>query len=203
MNAAYPPRRHQEYSLSKMQKIIDNYCFATIISNGAEIPFVTHIPVILNRTQGQFGTLFGHMDRFNPHSNVLTNQPVLAVFHGPNSYISPSVYNTSQLPTWNSISVHAIGKVRLIESNAELVEKLVKISNHADQTTEPSYLNPQDDRIPNLIDYIIGFEIEILSLEGKFKLSQDRGPEDQELAKKELVRKTELSQREVIDFVYN
>jgi transcriptional regulator len=142
------------------------------------------------------------MDRFNPQVAALTKGPVLAVFHGPNSYISPSVYKSSQLPTWNSISVHAKGHVRIVDSHEELVEKLVKISLHADKSAKPLFLDPKDARIPNLIDYIVGFEIVIESLEGKFKLSQDRNLEDQELAKHALIARSEAGEREFIESIY-
>jgi L-ornithine N5-oxygenase len=200
MKAEYPPRRHQEYSVEKMHKVIDRFGFATVISNGQDLPLVTHIPMILDRSRGDLGVLFGHIDRFNPQLQALKTQPALAVFHGPNAFISPSVYTSSQLPTWNSISVHAKGRIRIIDSNEELVEKLVKISRHADQ--HGAFLDPKDPRIPNLIDYIAGFEIIIESLEGKFKLSQDRNADDQVLAKFALIKKSEESERDFIESLY-
>jgi lysine/ornithine N-monooxygenase/predicted FMN-binding regulatory protein PaiB len=194
----YPPQRHLETDSRKLYSVLQEFKFATLVSSGEDGPLVTHVPLTLDRERGRKGVLFGHMDRANPHVNLLDGQRVLAVFHGPNTYISPHTYQTSQLPTWNSIAVHVRGVVRLIDDNDALVRGLATICEQSDRAPGAYRLDPQDPRIGRLIDYIIGFEIEIDEMVGRFKLSQDRSDSDSRLAADEFLRHTVPSQRAVV-----
>jgi predicted FMN-binding regulatory protein PaiB len=186
----YPPRRHVEENRDRLYAVLAEFPFATLISAGNE-PIVSHLPLTLDRSRGEKGVLFGHVDRYNPHADVLDDKPVLAIFYGPNAYISPHVYESDQLPTWNSICVHVRGTTRRLTNNRDLVSGLLGICPHVDRGSGSYRLSADDPRIPKLIEYIVGFEVEIDSLEGKFKLSQDRNPRDQSLALEELIRRTE------------
>ncbi|MFC6841592.1 non-ribosomal peptide synthetase [Xanthomonas theicola] len=194
----YPPKRHLENDPEKLYAVLEHCRFATLISADQDEPIVTHVPLILDRTKGAKGVLFGHMDRANPHLDVLAGKPVLAVFHGPNAYISPRVYSTEQLPTWNSISVHVRGRVRLVETREGLLRGLESI---AETDTRPDAYRldvglPVVDRI---LPYIVGLELEIDELVGRFKLSQDRNATDQRLAAIELARRSEAGDRALVE----
>jgi predicted FMN-binding regulatory protein PaiB len=197
----YPPRRHLEEDEEKIYAVVERFPFATLVSADAGQPFVTHVPLTLDRSRGSKGVLFGHMDKFNPHVGLLNDRSILAIFHGPNSYISPYDYETDQLPTWNSITVHAYGRVCKLRNQKDLVRGLVGISEYADRKPDAFRLSADDPRIPHLIEFIVGFEIEIERLIGRFKLSQDRAPRDQELAKQALIRRTEEGERVLIETV--
>ena len=200
MGVEYPPRRHVEIDADKLFAVIERYRFATLVSVGADgEPVVTHVPLALDRSRGSAGVLFGHMDRANPHLAVLGDQRVLATFHGPNAYISPDVYGTDQLPTWNSISVHVRGSVRFVDDRETCVRGLQAICT---QSEARSYrLAADDERIDQLFQFIRGFEIDIEEMTGRFKLSQDRATNDRVRAAEELIRQTEEGSRALIESV--
>lgn len=198
----YPPQRHLENDPEKLYAVIERFKFATLISTpGADNPIVTHVPLILDRSRGAKGVLFGHMDRANPHVDLLEGGKILAIFHGPNTYISPQVYETDQLPTWNSISVHVWGKTRILSDRQALVRGLASICEQSDGRPDAYRLNVEDPRIERLIDFIVGFELEIDELIGRFKLSQDRTESDRLRAAMELARNTEAGERTLIERV--
>ena len=198
---AYPPPRHLEADPEKLYAVLQHFKFATLVSSGDEGPQVTHLPLTLDRSRGRKGVLFGHLDRSNPHVNALQGQRVLAIFHGPNAYISPHTYQSSQLPTWNSIAVHVRGTVRLLDDNAALVRGLASICEQSDGAPGAYRLAPNDPRIGRLIDFIVGFEIEIDEMVGRFKLSQDRNETDRRLAAQEFLRHTVPSQRAAVQML--
>ena len=200
-NGEYPPKRHLEEDEQKIYAVVERFPFATVVSADADQAFVTHVPLTLDRTRGSKGVLFGHLDKFNPQVALLDDRPILAIFHGPNAYISPHDYETDQLPTWNSITVHALGRVRRLRNQKDVVRGLLGISEYADHRPSAFRLSEDDPRIARLIEFIVGFEIEIEQLIGRFKLSQDRNPRDQELAKQVLIRRTEEGERVLIETV--
>ena len=153
----YPPRRHLEHDREKRYAVVERCPFATLISarRGDAEPVATQLPLILDRSRGAHGVLFGHMDRNNPHVEILDGQRVLALFHGPNSYISPRVYRSDQLPTWNSITVHVRGRCRLLTDRRAVVRGLASICEHADRGHDAYRLSPGDPRIDRLLPHIV------------------------------------------------
>ena len=105
-----------ERDLAALHAFLDDNAFATLISPDPIDPHITHLPLLLERARGDFGTLLGHMARANPHWRRLEAQPgVLAVFHGPHAYVSPSWYAAHpSVPTWNYAVVHVHGNARLM-----------------------------------------------------------------------------------------
>jgi lysine/ornithine N-monooxygenase/predicted FMN-binding regulatory protein PaiB len=200
-SADYPPRRYVEADSRNLYAVIERFKFATLISAQANQSVVTHLPLVLDRSRGSQGVLFGHMDRMNPHVDILAEGRVMAVFHGPNAYISPLVYRTSQLPTWNSIVVHVWGKARVLHDRDAVVSGLMRICEQADPGAHAYRLAPDDPRINRLIDHITGFEIEIEEMIGRFKLSQDCLESERRLAALELARQSEEGNRAFIEMV--
>ncbi|MBV1924533.1 MAG: FMN-binding negative transcriptional regulator, partial [Flavobacteriaceae bacterium] len=95
----YPPKYHQSNDQQKMITVIKQYPFAMLVSVLEHKPSITHIPIIYNENTGK---LVAHIDKYNPQVATLNDgAEVTVVFRGPDSYISPSVYVTKQLPTWN------------------------------------------------------------------------------------------------------
>lgn len=142
----------------------------------------------LDRSTGSQGKLLGHMARANPQwLHFSPGSEVLAVFQGPHTYISPSWYSSPGVPTWNYAVVHLRGNPRLIESETEL-EALVEQLTHVQESHMPSPWKPNlvGERRSKLLSMIVGFEIEVTEVQAKFKLSQNRSPEDQQRAIKEL-----------------
>jgi len=173
-----------------MIEVIKTYPLATIVSIKNNEPLITHLPLIYNDD----GKLIGHIDIYNPQAEVLKNDnDITIIFAGPQCYISPSIYATKQLPTWNYIKVHLNGKVKAIESKDALKESLITMTAFLEAPDHKYVLDTDNKRMEGALDYIKMFEISIDSWEGKFKLSQDKKPKDIENARTELVRANQKS----------
>lgn len=187
----YPPKHHQETDFKNIISTIQQFPLATLISAKDSNIFTTHLPLLYETSQGTYGKLVGHIDKFNPHIELLKDGiNAEVIFHGPDCYISPNVYSTTQLPTWNYVKVHITGKATRIENNNDVIACIAKMTAFLETSETPYVLDQQSPKVQSLADYIIGFELEITSWEGKFKLSQDKLKVDQHLAKEALIQKS-------------
>lgn len=182
----YPPPHHQDHDKNNMIEVIKAYPLATVISTHNNEPLVTHMPLIYRELDGK---LIGHIDIYNPQTPLMKNDNnITVIFSGPQCYISPSIYTTTQLPTWNYIKVHLKGTVKAIESKDALKESLINMTEFLEQPDHNYVLDADNPRMDANLDYIKMFEITITHWEGKFKLSQDKNKRDTEAAKQELIR---------------
>ena len=181
----YPPKHHQDNDINHMIEVIKTYPLATLISVENNEPLITHLPLIYNEA----GKLIGHIDKFNPQAELLKNDnKITIIFSGPQCYISPSIYETTQLPTWNYIKVHLKGSVKAIESKDALKESLITMTEFLEAPDHKYILEADNKSMEGNLNYIKMFEITITGWEGKFKLSQDKKPKDVENARAELIR---------------
>ena len=179
----YIPAAFRVDDRNSLHDLMDRQRFATLVTNIDDSPFATHLPLILNRTQGENGTLLGHVAKANPHWNGFSEEEEsLAIFHGPHAYISPNWYGDRMVsvPTWNYAVVHAYGTVKVCTGNAWLTSLL----NQMSETFEQGFDEPWTNELPSdlnekLLLSIVGFELTITRLEGKFKLGQNRSEGDQ------------------------
>jgi transcriptional regulator len=177
----YLPDVFRETDSNALHELIESHSFATLVSPDAKEPMITHLPLLLDRQRGPQGTLIGHVARANPHWRTLQQRPeVVAVFHGPHAYVSPSWYGVQpSVPTWNYAVVHAAGRARLLHEPDALqgiTKRLVEaFESHRPQ---PWRMELPADFHKQMLGAIVGFEIEILQLSGKFKLSQNRTLDD-------------------------
>ena len=186
----YPPKHHQDNDINHMIEVIKTYPLATIVSIKNNEPLITHLPLIYNEA----GNLIGHIDIYNPQAELLKDDnDITIIFSGPQCYISPSIYSTKQLPTWNYIKVHLKGKVKAIESKESLKESLITMTEFLEAPDHKYVLEADNRSMKGYLDYIKMFEISIDSWEGKFKLSQDKKPQDIENARAELMRANQAS----------
>lgn len=177
----YLPEHFKEINPERISALIEGHPFGMLVTTTENGPFVSHLPFLFERSGGSQGKLLGHMARANLQwQHLVAGIEVLAVFQGPHAYVSPSWYSSPGVPTWNYAVVHLRGKPRLIEGEAEL-EALVEQLTHVHESRMPSPWQPKlaGERRSKLLDMIVGFEIEITHIQGKFKLSQNRPPEDQ------------------------
>jgi len=196
----YPPKIHQDDNKKHMLEVIKTYPLATLISVKDNQPLITHLPLIYREEDGK---LIGHIDIYNPQANLLKDDNNLTViFSGPQCYISPSVYTTTQLPTWNYIKVHLSGTVKAIESNDALKESLIVMTKFLEEPDHKFVLEPDNPKMEKFIHYIKMFEITITQWEGKFKLSQDKKPRDTENARNELIKLNQESIKAFLDKVF-
>ena len=196
----YPPKHHQDNNRGHLIEVIKTYPLATIISVKNDEPLITHLPLIYRDD----GKLIGHIDIYNPQAELLKNDNKLTVlFSGPECYISPTIYHSAkQLPTWNYIKVHLKGIVKAIESKEALKESLIKMTEFLEQPNHKYVLEPDNPKMLAYLDYIKMFEITITSWEGKFKLSQDKKPQDLQNARQELIRANQESIKSFLDKVF-
>lgn len=196
----YPPPHHQSHDIEKMISVIKHFPLGVLITAKDGKPFVTHIPFIYNETTKR---LVAHLDRNNPQLETLKDgAKVLVVFKGPDTYISPSIYTTSQLPTWNYIIVHITGNLKLLNDAETVKQTMIDMTEFLEGADQNYTLKKDDSRIEQLINYIQAFEIEITNWEGKFKLSQDKNESDFDSAKQELIKHSGKDISEFIKGIY-
>ncbi len=197
----YPPPHHQEHEKQNMLKVIKAYPLATVISVKDNVPLVTHMPLIYRESDGK---LIGHIDIYNPQTPLMRDDNAITViFNGPQCYISPTVYTTTQLPTWNYIKVHLKGNVKAIESKEALKESLIIMTEFLEQPEHKYVLEPDNPRMAGNLDYIKMFEITISQWEGKFKLSQDKKKTDIKNAREELIKANQQSIEPFLNSVFS
>jgi transcriptional regulator len=184
-----------------LHAFMDEFSFVDLVTVSPSLR-ITHIPVWLDRSAGAYGTIHGHISRQNPQREALDGiQTGVIVFRGPHGYISPTWYAKTEnaVPTWNFAVVHATGKLRPVEGRKQLNELLTKLIAKFESYEGTNYdFAKLDEGYKNgLMGGIIGFELEIELLEGKFKLGQDRSQADrQSLLKKMGEAKAPRSLRE-------
>jgi len=196
----YPPKKHQDSDKQHLIQVIKTYPLATVISVKNKKPLVTHLPLIYRESDGK---LIGHIDIYNPQTEVLQNQnDITILFSGPQCYISPSIYTTTQLPTWNYIKVHLTGTVSRIDNKDQLKQSLITMTEFLEAPDHKYVLESDNPRLDKNLDYIKLFEISIDTWEGKFKLSQDKKPKDTEHARNELLKTNQASIKAFLDQVF-
>lgn len=196
----YPPPKHQENDKVHLLEVIKTYPLATVISVKDNTPLITHLPLIYRETDGK---LIGHIDIYNPQTSLLKDEnEVTVIFYGPQCYISPNIYTTTQLPTWNYVRVHLTGKVTKIESTAALKQSLITMTEFLEAPEHKYVLEPDNPRLDKNLEYIKMFEINIDTWEGKFKLSQDKKPKDKENARQTLIKANQESIKQFLDSIF-
>ncbi|WP_303318162.1 FMN-binding negative transcriptional regulator [Flavivirga abyssicola] len=195
----YPPKYHQDNEINHMIEVIKTYPLATLISVKDNQPLITHLPLIYNDA----GKLIGHIDKFNPQAELLKDDNDLTIiFTGPQCYISPSIYTTKQLPTWNYIIVHLKATVKAIQNKEALKKSLIDMTAFLEAPEHKFVLEPDNRSMKGYLDYIKMFEITITDWEGKFKLSQDKKPRDIENARVELIQANQKSIEAFLEKVF-
>jgi transcriptional regulator len=180
----YVPKHFEITDPAWCHALIRAQSFAVMITaDDSGAPCATHLPFLVDDTRGPNGTLRGHVARANPHWRYLAaGRPTLVVFSGAHAYVSPSWYATRpSVPTWNYIAVHASGTSALVEDPVRvraLLTDLVHVYEGEGQAAWSVESLPAD-YMDGMQRGIVAFEIPIDRLEGKAKLSQNRGAVDQ------------------------
>jgi transcriptional regulator len=177
----YLPPAFTEVRPEILVEHIERYDFGLLVTLGAEGLVASHIPFLIER-DGEQLHLQCHLARPNPQvSDLARGGEVLTIFHGPHAYISPNWYATGpSVPTWNYVDVHAYGTVQLVEDDKWLRRFLVRLSERH-EACNPVAWRMQDlpeAYVGTMLKGIIGFEIAVTRLEGKYKLSQNRPAAD-------------------------
>jgi len=183
----YIPRQFDEPRVDVIHALIRAQPLATLVTLAAGGLNANHVPLHLAESPAPYGTLQGHVARANPIlSDLNRNIESLAVFHGPNAYITPSWYATKQetgkvVPTWNYAVVHAYGFLRIVDDAAWLRAQLEDLTAHNEAPfAEPWKVSDAPDQyIEKMMAGIVGIEMVITKLSGKWKVSQNQPAQNQ------------------------
>jgi transcriptional regulator len=181
----YQPTHHREDRLIVQHDLIERHPLGLLISNGPDGLLANGLPFLLDRTIGRHGLLKAHMARANPQWKSLSGQSILIVFQGPQAYISPGHYQTKQetgkvVPTWNYVMVQARGIASVRDDSAWLDQQIDEIttSHESRRSHEWKVSDAPRQYIEAQLRGIIGLEIPIDAIEGKWKVSQNRPEAD-------------------------
>ncbi len=178
----YLPPQFAQPDIAVMHELIRSRSLATLVTLDSDGLNANHIPLHLSATPSSFGTLSGHVARSNPILNDLnSNIDTLAVFHGPDAYISPSWYATRQeggkvVPTWNYAVVHAYGRLRIIDDAVWIRAQIEALTAQNEVNFAHPWLlsDAPQEFTDKLIDMVVGIEMVITRLSGKWKISQNQ-----------------------------
>ncbi|MGP1718619.1 MAG: FMN-binding negative transcriptional regulator [Methylophilus sp.] len=183
----YIPKHFSETDTDALHETVRAYPLATLVSTSSNSINANHLPLHFAQKKDALGSLIGHVARANPLcKEIMDGQEVLAIFHGPHAYISPSWYATKAragmvVPTWNYVVVHAHGTFKLMDDAQWLRAHLETLTaDHESRFEKPWRLDDAPAAfIDKLIDAVVGIEIEITHLTGKCKASQNQAVENQ------------------------
>jgi transcriptional regulator len=186
----YIPKPQRVDDRRFLHDFMDEFAFVDLVTASPSLR-VTHIPVWLDRARGAYGTIHGHISRQNPQTAAFDGrQSGVIVFRGPHGYISPAWYSktANTVPTWNFAVVHATGRLRRVEDKRALDAMLSTLISKFEtyEGTDYDFAKVDASYKDRMLGGIVGFELEIELLEGKFKLGQDRIQTDKESLVKKL-----------------
>jgi transcriptional regulator len=178
----YIPRHNEEKRVSVMQALIVSQPLGMLVTLGASGLFASHIPMVLEDDGSQFGILKGHISRANTQwRDFVPTVDALAIFAGDQHYISPNWYpgtkeHGKEVPTWNYVVVHAYGPLKVVQDEHWLLTNVEKLTDiHEAGSPVPWKVGDAPaDFIKSQLKGIVGLELSIQRLEGKWKVSQNR-----------------------------
>jgi len=177
----YLPDHFTARDRAMIARLVRDHPFATLVTPGTPEPLVTHLPLLHVADCEPHGTLFGHFARANPHAAIAPDIESIAIFHGPHAYVTPSWYAdpSSAVPTWNYAVAHAHGAIEFARDAVETRAVLDLMIHRFEADREmPWTLGLPAGQLAAMVGAIVGFRIRVKRLDGKFKLSQNRTPED-------------------------
>ena len=184
----YNPPHFREDDRAVLDEHIRRAAFGTLVSAGAEGPIVSHLPMLLMPEPAPGGALIGHVARANPQWRQSDlDKPALAIFGGPHAYVSPGWYPGKRehgrvVPTWNYAVVHVTGRLVVLDD----ADAVLDIVRRLTEAHEASFASPwkvsdaPEEFVRAQLKGIVGLRLEIASVEGKMKLSQNRPAADRE-----------------------
>jgi len=208
----YIPPLHAETDENTLFSFISDHPFGALVTvNGAGDPVATHIPWVLHRERGTCGTLEGHIARANlEHGGVdaIEDHRALVIFTGPQAYISPAWYASKYehgkvVPTWNYVAVHVYGAFRFVTDPDRLAVHLASLVEQHESGRADAWTIDQAPRdyIERQMRAIVGIELSIDRIEGKWKMSQNRSAADAAGVIEALRRSENVTDREVAEIV--
>lgn len=183
----YLPKVFAETDPTRIYDFVDAHSFGALIVPGADGALeIAHLPFVLDRTAGMHGVLRAHVARANPiWKNAAEGRPATVIFAGPHGYVSPRWYEKprEQVPTWNYMAVHAIGRLEAPMERADLATLVDDLSAFHERDAiapeQPWRMADLEATFRDeLLDSIVGVRVVLERFEAKLKLSQNRSAED-------------------------
>tara|TARA_Y100001951_G_scaffold102967_1_gene110779 strand:- start:11273 stop:11905 length:633 start_codon:yes stop_codon:yes gene_type:complete len=201
----YCPSAFRQNDLATLHQQIQASGLALLSSAGEQGLQASHLPLLLEPHEGEFGTLYGHFARANPHwRDLATGAEVLVVFSGADGYVHPGWYPAKAehgkvVPTWNYIAVHAWGQAEVFDDPERLLRLVSRLSDRHEQGRARPWAVSDAPRayIDAMLRAIVGFALPIRRIEGKWKLSQNRSAGDQAGVRAGLAESARASDREL------
>jgi len=178
----YVPPLFKEDRIDVLHAAIRQSGLATLVTLTADGLIASHVPMLLDTEPAPYGTLLGHVARPNPQARgAAPGVQALAIFQGPDAYITPSWYATKRdnakvVPTWNYVAIHAYGPVEFFDDADRLRAIVTRLSERQETPrAEPwAVSDAPADYIEGMLKGIVGFALPIARLDGKWKMSQNR-----------------------------
>jgi transcriptional regulator len=182
----YLPKEFAEARVPVLHEAIRQAGLGTLVTLGEAGLEASHVPMLIDPEPAPYGTLSGHVSRANPQwRRPAAGVQALAMFLGPDAYISPAWYATKRqtgkvVPTWNYVAIHAYGEVQFFEDAERLLRLVTRLTEtHEAGRPEPwAVSDAPAEFIRGQLKGIVGFELPIVRLEGKWKMSQNRTASD-------------------------
>ncbi|HUC50184.1 MAG TPA: FMN-binding negative transcriptional regulator [Xanthobacteraceae bacterium] len=191
----YIPPAFREDDIATIHAAIRAARLASFVTATADGLIATPLPMILDETEGPHGTLYGHVARANPQWKLAPIGDAMAIFMGPDAYVTPSWYATKRetgkvVPTWNYVAVHVYGAVEFFEDADRLRNVVTRLTNLHEASRAVSkgaesarvelwaVTDAPEDFIKSQLRGIVGLRMPISRIDGKRKMSQNRSAED-------------------------
>ena len=180
----YQPPHFNEIRLEILHALIRAHPLGLLISNSADGPVADPIPFLLDAEGGAQGILRAHLAKANPHWRLLADNPsakILVVFQGSDAYVTPSWYETKRetgkvVPTWNYAIVQVRGTAKIMDNSAWIARQIADLTGQQEDGREQAWAvtDAPPEFIQSQIKGIVGVEIMIEAITGKWKVSQNR-----------------------------
>jgi transcriptional regulator len=177
----YIPPAFKDDDIDNIRATIRDARLANLVTSTADGLVATPLPLLLDESEGPHGTIYGHVAKANPQWRMPPIGEALAIFMGPEAYVTPSWYVTKQehgkvVPTWNYIAVHAYGPVEFFQEPERLLDVVTRLTNRHETPRENPWAvgDAPADFIAAQLRGIVGLRIPVTRFEGKRKMSQNR-----------------------------
>lgn len=158
---------------------------ASLVTSGADGLIASPLPLLLDENEGVLGTLYGHLARANPQWQARTSGEAMAIFMGPDAYVTPSWYASKAehgrvVPTWNYVAVHVYGEVEFFDDQARLLDVVTRLTNRHEQGRAERWQvsDAPEKFIEAQLRAIVGIKLTVTRIDAKRKMSQNRSAED-------------------------
>jgi transcriptional regulator len=184
----YRPAEFNEDRVAVLHQAMRDIAFGTLVTLDADGLIASHIPLLLEDAPAPLGNITGHLARANPQARApAPESEALVIFLGPHTYVTPSWYPSKAetgrvVPTWNYVAVHAYGSLRFIDNPAWKRAHVTRLTRSQESKREAPWTvdDAPEDYLQGMLKGIIGFELPIARLEGKWKMSQNRREPDRQ-----------------------